>query len=431
MDKPSLTLTGPKQASGVLRLPGSKSISNRALLMSALSGGTHLKNLLISDDTERMLDAFQVLGIEARLTGTNCEVLNPSKLEGFDANDEAVRELYLGNAGTAMRPLVSILAHAKGHFRLTGEPRMYERPIGPLVDALQQIGADIEYLGQPGYPPLLIRGKRLSGGQCELDASLSSQYISSLLMLLPILPEDSSLRLKGEIVSWPYVEITLKMMESFGIRGIEVAGNVISIPGNQQYMREQSYYVESDASSASYFMAGAAITNSKLVIQGIGKHSVQGDAKFAEVMKLMGAKIQIDDDSMTVYGREGELKGIDCDLNHIPDAAMTIAVAAVFGKGRTTIRNIGNWRIKETDRLSAMATELRKIGAEVEEGEDYISILPPDIHTHAKIETYNDHRMAMCFSLLGLTAEGVTILDPNCCAKTYPQFFEDFQSVFT
>ncbi|RTE87296.1 MULTISPECIES: 3-phosphoshikimate 1-carboxyvinyltransferase [Gammaproteobacteria] len=429
MAKDQLTIAGPRHAAGVLRLPGSKSISNRALLMAALGAPAHLSNVLMSDDTQRMLDALSLLGVRATIEDNNVNLVQGLSHQ-TDAKENKLHTLDLGNAGTAMRPLTAILAARPGQYLLTGDKRMCERPIGPLVEALRQLGADIEYKGQIGFPPLLIHGKALTGGYCELDATMSSQYITALLMMLPCLAGDSTLTLKGELVSWPYVEITLKMMADFGISDVLVRGRTIHTRGGQSYQCAESYQVESDASSASYFISGAAITNSSLVLEGVGKNSVQGDIQFVDVMREMGAQIEIEKGSIRVLGAPNGLVGLDCDLNHIPDAAMTIATVAIFAEGPTTIRNIENWRIKETDRLAAMATELSKVGAQVEEGRDFLTIYPPKIHTHAMIETYDDHRMAMCFSLLGLKGPGITILDPQCCSKTYPGFFEDFERVF-
>ncbi|CUS48927.1 MAG: 3-phosphoshikimate 1-carboxyvinyltransferase AroA [Idiomarinaceae bacterium HL-53] len=424
MVKDKLVLAGPRLARGLVQLPGSKSISNRALLLAALAKGpTRLSNVLLSDDTRRMLTALSALGVRVQQQGTDIIVEGQG---GRFCYEGELLVLDLGNAGTAMRPLTAILAGSQGQFLLTGEARMFERPIGPLVATLKQLGADIAFEQAEGYPPLKIHGKNLRGGTCQLDGSLSSQYISALLMLLPLLDGNTELELTGQLVSWPYVEITLAMMKQFGIVGIEVQERKVIVPGNQSYLSPEHYHVESDASSASYFLAAAAMSEGRVTVEGVGKASLQGDIHFADVLEQMGAKVSYGKQTITVVGNSNGLKGGDFDLNHIPDAAMTIAVAAVFAKEPTTIRNIGNWRIKETDRLFAMATELRKVGCVIVEGEDFISIEPPEHHRFAEIETYNDHRMAMCFSLLALREPGICILDPSCCSKTYPQYFEDF-----
>src|SRR5690554_997898 len=425
----SLTLLGPRNVSGSIHLPGSKSISNRALLLAALAKGTtRIENLLVSDDTKWMLAALQTLGcsVELNVETKQAQVVGQGGL--FHAPQQLQTELFLGNAGTAMRPLTAVLAASQGQFLLTGEPRMFERPIGDLVRALEQLGADIRYAGNDDYPPLVIQGRVLKGGAVSIHGGLSSQYISAVLMLLPLLQENSELEITGPLVSLPYIELTLGMMAQFGVEVERLTERNYRVRGQQQYQAPASYSVEGDASSASYFLAAAAIAG-EITVSGVGRKSLQGDRLFAEVLEKMGAQVEYADTSIHV--RKGDLVGGDFDLNAIPDAAMTIATTALFAKGSTTIRNIGNWRIKETDRLAAMATELRKVGATVEEGEDFIVIEPPEQIQHAKIATYNDHRMAMCFSLLALAPAGVTILDPRCCEKTYPSFFQDFASICT
>lgn len=429
----SLTLSGPRVSKGCIRLPGSKSISNRALLLAALAeGSTRIDNLLTSDDTHWMLTALEQLGVGIKQEGEQYQVQG---LGGFFSVDQAQQlSLFLGNAGTAMRPLCAALAASSGRFELTGEPRMKERPIGPLVDALRQLGADVIYTEQEGFPPLQINGNTLSSGKVSIDGSLSSQYISALLMILPLLKgkKSTQLQLTGDLVSLPYIDITVAMMRDFGAAVQQLDERTFVIPAEQRYVSPGYYLVESDASSASYFLAAGAIAG-KIRVEGVGSASLQGDKAFADVLARMGAQVTIEPHAIEVQA--GTLQGGDFDLNAIPDAAMTIATLAVFAKGTTCIRNIANWRIKETDRLHAMATELRKVGAGVEEGEDWICITPPNslepaqAIQHGTIETYHDHRMAMCFALLAFDSAGVTILDPHCCEKTYPAFFQDFNQL--
>ena len=419
----SLTLQPIKKFSGTINLPGSKSVSNRALLLSALSQGkTRLTNLLDSDDVRYMLGALKALNIKYHLSDdrTICDI------EGLGGKLHSAHplELFLGNAGTAMRPLAAALCLADNNIVLTGEPRMKERPIGHLVDALRQGGAKIDYLENEGYPPLHIHGG-FTGGKIAVNGSVSSQFLTALLMAAPLASNDTEITIIGDLVSKPYIDITIKMMAMFGVSVINNQYQTFIIKANQTYQSPGSYLVEGDASSASYFLAAAAIKGGTVRVTGVGKKSLQGDTQFAHVLEKMGAKITWADDYIECT--HGELNGVDMDMNHIPDAAMTIATTALFADGTTTIRNIYNWRVKETDRLSAMANELRKVGATVEEGEDYITITPPAKLNHAEIKTYNDHRMAMCFSLVALSDTPVTILDPKCTMKTFPDYFEQFK----
>ena len=419
----SLTLQPIKRFNGTINLPGSKSVSNRALLLSALSqGNTRLTNLLDSDDVRYMLDALKALGVTYQLSNdrTICDIQGV----GGKLHSSHALELFLGNAGTAMRPLTAALCLGENNIVLTGEPRMKERPIGHLVDALRQGGAKIDYLENEGYPPLHIHGGFI-GGNIQVDGSVSSQFLTALLMASPLADNDTEITILGDLVSKPYIDITIKMMAIFGVSVINDNYQKFVIKAKQTYKSPGTYLVEGDASSASYFLAAAAIKGGTVRVTGVGKKSLQGDTQFAHVLENMGAKVTWADDYIECS--RGELNGIDMDMNHIPDAAMTIATTALFAKGSTTIRNIYNWRVKETDRLSAMATELRKVGAEVEEGNDYITIIPPKSLTHAEIKTYNDHRMAMCFSLVALSDTPVTILDPKCTMKTFPDYFEQFK----
>ncbi|PSW07342.1 3-phosphoshikimate 1-carboxyvinyltransferase [Photobacterium lipolyticum] len=417
----SLTLQPIKKVNGEVNLPGSKSVSNRALLLAALAqGNTRLTNLLDSDDIRHMLNALKQLGVNYQLSAdkTVCEV------EGLGSAFQAEKalELYLGNAGTAMRPLAAALCLADGEFVLTGEPRMKERPIGHLVDALRTAGADVTYLENENYPPLKIIGTGLQGGEVEIDGSISSQFLTAFLMAAPLAKSETVIRIKGDLVSKPYIDITLHIMAQFGVTVENRDYQEFVVAAGQTYQAPGEFLVEGDASSASYFLAAAAIKGGEIKVTGIGKQSIQGDVQFADALAAMGAEIEWGDDF--VIARRGELKAIDMDFNHIPDAAMTIAIAALFAEGTTSIRNVYNWRVKETDRLAAMATELRKVGAEVEEGDDYITITPPAQLKHAAIDTYDDHRMAMCFSLVALSDTPVTINDPKCTSKTFPDYFD-------
>jgi 3-phosphoshikimate 1-carboxyvinyltransferase len=408
---------------GEINIPGSKSISNRALLLATLAKGTTtLTNLLDSDDIRYMLASLKQLGVNYRLSNNNtvCE------LEGMGSplNSEQAQSLFLGNAGTAMRPLCAALTLGHGEFTLTGEPRMEERPIGDLVDALRQLGADVTYLKNDGFPPLTIKAKGLNGGDVEIAGNLSSQFLTALLMVAPLTKDSVNITIKGELVSKPYIDITIALMAKFGVKVINHDYARFEIPSGQQYVSPGKVLVEGDASSASYFLAAGAIQGGEVKVTGVGRLSIQGDVKFADVLAEMGADIEWGDDYIIV--RQSTLTGIDMDMNHIPDAAMTIATAALFAKGVTSIRNIYNWRIKETDRLAAMATELRKVGATVDEGHDYITITPPAVLNTAAIDTYNDHRMAMCFSILAFADCGITINDPDCTSKTFPDYFAQF-----
>ncbi|ENE2581779.1 3-phosphoshikimate 1-carboxyvinyltransferase [Salmonella enterica] len=423
----SLTLQPIARVDGAINLPGSKSVSNRALLLAALAcGKTVLTNLLDSDDVRHMLNALSALGINYTLSAdrTRCDITG----NGGALRAPGALELFLGNAGTAMRPLAAALCLGQDEIVLTGEPRMKERPIGHLVDSLRQGGANIDYLEQENYPPLRLRGGFI-GGDIEVDGSVSSQFLTALLMTAPLAPEDTTIRVKGELVSKPYIDITLNLMKTFGVEIANHHYQQFVVKGGQQYHSPGRYLVEGDASSASYFLAAGAIKGGTVKVTGIGRKSMQGDIRFADVLEKMGATITWGDDFIACT--RGELHAIDMDMNHIPDAAMTIATTALFAKGTTTLRNIYNWRVKETDRLFAMATELRKVGAEVEEGHDYIRITPPAKLQHADIGTYNDHRMAMCFSLVALSDMPVTILDPKCTAKTFPDYFEQLARMST
>lgn len=425
-----ITLNPILRVEGEINLPGSKSLSNRALLLAALAHGTtEVTNLLDSDDIRHMLNALKSLGVSYELSSdkTVCTITGV----GGAFNWQNGLSLFLGNAGTAMRPLAAALClkgQQEAEVVLTGEPRMKERPIKHLVDALVQVGANVQYLEQEGYPPLAIRNTGLQGGKVQIDGSISSQFLTALLMAAPLAEGDMEIQIMGELVSKPYIDITLAMMKDFGVTVENQNYQTFIVKGNQSYISPKRYLVEGDASSASYFLAAGAIKG-KVKVTGIGKNSIQGDRLFADVLEKMGAKITWGEDF--IQAEQAPLHGVDMDMNHIPDAAMTIATTALFAEGETVIRNIYNWRVKETDRLSAMATELRKIGAEVEEGEDFIRIQPLALAQFqaAEIATYNDHRMAMCFSLIALSNTPVTILDPKCTAKTFPTYFSEFEKL--
>ena len=422
--RPSYKLLPPsKSFSGVVRVPGSKSITNRAFLIAALAcGTTRLHNLLRSDDTRYMGEALQKLGVkiefsedfsEATVYGNGGPIDAPA-----DASGEKKAELYLGNAGTAMRSLCAALTLGSGSFCLSGEERMSERPIRDLVDALQKLGAEIRYVETEGYPPVTISAHGLEGGEVSVRGNISSQYLTALLICAPYCKSHLKIRVEGELISEPYVAMTLSVMRRFGLNvewpagypyEFDVPHGVFSSPGD--------FFVEGDASSASYPLAAA---------------SIQGDVAFAEVLRDMGADIRYGsengEDFIECVGPKGKLKSLgDYSAIEIPDAAMTLAVLALFADAPTTIRGIASWRVKETDRIAAMAAELRKVGAEVRESNDSITITPPETLQPATIETYNDHRMAMCFSLVSLGGVPVKIMDPACVNKTYPQYFEDFE----
>jgi len=422
----TLNLSPVSRAEGTLKLPGSKSISNRTLLLAALAEGTtHIRDLLASDDTARMLDALEILGVSLEQTGA--DDWKVTGVGGAFKIKEA--DLFLGNAGTAFRPLTAALALSGGHYKLSGVARMHERPIGDLVDALRQAGADIRYLGNEGFPPLEIFPAAVSGNKVSVRGNVSSQFLTALLMALPLTGQETTIEVVGELISKPYIEITLNLMARFGIQVQRHGWQSFTIPANSCYQSPGELWVEGDASSASYFLAAGAIGRGPVRVEGIGKQSIQGDVRFAEALELMGAEITMGDHWIEAKSG-GKLKALDLDCNHIPDAAMTLAIAALYADGTTTLRNIASWRVKETDRISAMATELRKVGAIVEEGADYIRVTPPaTLIPGAAIDTYDDHRMAMCFSLVSLGGVPVTINDPKCVAKTFPDYFDRFGEI--
>ena len=421
-------------------LPGSKSISNRVLLLSALcTGVTTLDDLLDSDDTRVMLDALTQLGCEVRQTGTRVEIVG---LGGSLAISSA--DLFMGNAGTAMRPLTAALAVLGGDFKLHGVPRMHERPIGDLVDALRLLGCQIDYSGRTGYPPLHIGSPSLQlNAPIQVRGDVSSQFLTALLMALPLVArEDIVIEVVGELISRPYIEITLNLLTRFGVFISRVGWQRFTIPAGSRLKSPGNIYVEADASSASYFIALGAIAtrgagqaaSTSIRIEGVGATSIQGDIRFVDAAVQMGAVVESGPNWLQVSCGAWPLKAIDLDCNHMPDAAMTLAVMALYANGPTTLRNIASWRVKETDRIAAMATELRKFGASVHEGGDYIRIEPPSSPQEwkaASVHTYDDHRIAMCFSLAAFNPAKlpVRIEDPKCVAKTFPDYFETLFSV--
>ncbi|HEX7053330.1 MAG TPA: 3-phosphoshikimate 1-carboxyvinyltransferase [Burkholderiales bacterium] len=416
----ALELKPARGARGTVRLPGSKSISNRVLLLAALAAGeTELHGLLDADDTRVMREALGRLGVSFR-DGTVSGAGGPFPVKQA--------ELFLGNAGTALRPLAAALALCGGEYRLSGVPRMHERPIGDLVDALRGIGARIEYAGRQGFPPLhVFPGKIALGKAVKVRGDVSSQFLTALLMALPLAGRDARIEVEGELISRPYVEITLNVMRRFGVPVEREGWRSFAVPAGR-YVSPGKVLVEGDASAASYFLAAGALGGGPVRVQGVGRGSIQGDVRFTEVLERMGARVTMGEDWIECAGR-APLRPIDMDLNHIPDAAMTAAVLALFADGPSTIRNIASWRVKETDRIAAMATELRKLGASVEEGADRLEITPGKMKPGVAIDTYDDHRIAMSFSLVALGGVPVAIRDPGCVAKTFPEYFERFGEI--
>jgi 3-phosphoshikimate 1-carboxyvinyltransferase len=424
LDIPPLSSAG-----GTVRLPGSKSISNRVLLLAALShGDTTVHDLLASDDTAVMLAALRQLGCSVAQDGNTAVI---SGLGGRPVQSPA--KLFMGNAGTAMRPLTAALALLGGEFELSGVPRMHERPIGDLVDALRQLGCAIDYLGNEGFPPLRLRpGQPALQEPIRVRGDVSSQFLTALLMALPLVAkQDIRIEVVGELISRPYIEITLKLLQRFGIDVRRDGWERFTIPAGSRYQSPGEIHVEGDASSASYFIGLGAIAaaspgHARIEILGVGADSIQGDIRFIEAAQMMGARVESAPNSLRISRGAWPLKAIDLDCNHIPDAAMTLAVMALYADGTTTLRNIASWRVKETDRIAAMACELQKFGAVVEEGADFLKITPPVQWKTGAIHTYDDHRVAMCFSLAALNPAQlpVRILDPKCVAKTFPDYFE-------
>ena len=430
-----LDLAPIQQASGSVALPGSKSISNRVLLLSGLAQGvTDIGQLLDADDTRVMLAALQNLGVRLEAL----PAAHAWRVTGVGVDFPVRRaDLFLGNAGTAFRSLTAVLALSPGHYRLSGVPRMHERPIGDLVDALRLLGANIGYEGQDGYPPLALEGLRVSGESLatRVRSNVSSQFLTALLMAMPLVAGQraASIEVVGELISKPYIEITLNLMRRYGVVVEREGWSRFTVAPGQHYRSPGNIEVEGDASSASYFLALGAIAGGPVTVTGVGQGSIQGDVRFVDTLLAMGAQVEMGEHSITVSGvfaaRGERLRAIDADFNAIPDAAMTVAVLALFADGVSTLRNIGSWRVKETDRIAAMATELGKLGAVVEAGADYLRITPPTQVLAATIDTYDDHRVAMCFSLAACSGVGVRINDPGCVAKTFPEYFKVLASL--
>ena len=415
----NITLSPIRKISGEVILPGSKSLSNRILLLSMLAEGqTEIQNLLDSDDIRRMVEALETLGIEFEENRAKNRI-SVSGTAGIIPVSEAT--LMLGNAGTAIRPLTAAMTLGHGRFVLDGVARMRERPIIDLVEGLSQLGANLHCLNETDCPPVEVIANGLPGGKTRLSGAISSQYLTAILLVAPYAKKDVEIEITDKLVSVPYVEMTLRLMQRFGVSVNHTDFQSFHIP-RQNYQSPGSIFVEGDASSASYFLAGAAITKGTVTVKGCGTESMQGDARFAEVLEKMGALVEWGPNQVKLTG--AALNGIDVDMNQMPDAAMTLAVAALFASGPTAIRNIYNWRVKETERLQAVSTELRKLGAVVEEGYDYLVIQPPKQIKAVSIDTYDDHRMAMAFSLAACGNSPVTINNPGCVSKTFPDYFE-------
>jgi len=425
-----LDLPSAKYAQGVVTLPGSKSISNRVLLLSALAQGTtRIEGLLESDDTAVMLTALKQLGVQVEIhSAQSVSVTGVSRFPVTQAS------LFMGNAGTAIRPLTAALAVMGGQYTLSGVPRMHERPIGDLVEGLREMGAQISYLDQQGYPPIEILAPEHLSDRVRVQGSVSSQFLTAVLMAAPLAVARSGRALTveviGELISKPYIEITLNLMARFGVTVERQGWQQFVIHADAVYHSPGTIFVEGDASSASYFLALGAVGGGPVKVVGVGARSIQGDVAFADVIEAMGAQVRREEASIEVTGlnvAEGQkLKAFDADFNLIPDAAMTAAALALFADGPCTLRNIASWRVKETDRIHAMETELRKLGARVESGPDWLRVYPvsPGRWQDAAIDTYDDHRIAMCFSLASFGQSKVRIMDPGCVSKTFPTYFD-------
>jgi len=423
-DAATLDLAPIARTEGEVALPGSKSISNRTLLLSALARGTTvLEGLLDADDTAHMLEALRMLGVAIDRTGTTCVVQGAN---GRFPNGTA--RLYLGNAGTAVRPLTAALAMQGGDYAIAGVPRMHERPIGDLVDALRHQGCDIRYTGRDGYPPLAIGAAGgHAGGRLPIRGDVSSQFLSAVLMALPIARgaahTETTIALTTPLISRPYAEITLRLMRRFGVDVETPDAATFRLAATPGYVSPGTFHVEGDASAASYFLAAGVIGGGPVRVSGVGRNSIQGDVAFADVLARQGADIRIGDDF--IEARRGRpLAGGTIDCIAIPDAAMTLAITALFARAPTRLVNIGSWRVKETDRIAAMAAELAKLGATLAAGNDWLEVAPLAEFRHAAIDTYDDHRMAMCFALAAIGGAGVTINDPGCVRKTFPGYFD-------
>jgi 3-phosphoshikimate 1-carboxyvinyltransferase len=438
----TLTVKPISRIEGVVTLPGSKSLSNRCLLLAALSkGNTRVDNLLDSDDIRYMLQALEQMNVPIERHSSDSVTVTgqAGPINAPSSSLDARCELFLGNAGTAMRPLAAALCMGQGAFVLDGVARMRERPIADLVDGLRQLGANVQCVAETGCPPVTIQANGVKGGTASISGKMSSQFLSSLLMAAPLADGSVTIQIKDELISAPYVALTIGLMKKFGVH-VETSGDMDATPSftiseTEQYQSPGTILVEGDASSASYFLAGGAITGGTVVVRGCGSDSVQGDVAFANVLEQMGATVVWAPESITVSRDPAtKLKGVDVDCGKIPDAAMTLAVAALFAEGPTTIRNVYSWRLKETERMKAIVAECTKLGGRVEEFNDYCIIHPPTdnkINDNVLIETYDDHRMAMTFSLAACGGVNVIINDPGCTAKTFPTYFDMLESIST
>ncbi|QRN41124.1 MAG: 3-phosphoshikimate 1-carboxyvinyltransferase [Neisseriaceae bacterium] len=429
MKSSSLLLGRNSIRSSNIMLPGSKSISNRVLLLAALSKGEcHLHNVLDSDDTQYMQKALKFLGIDIKNINQN-EIMIKGNQGNFTVKEA---DLFLGNAGTAFRPLTSVLALQDGYYRIHGTTRMHERPIKDLVDSLQTMGSNIKYLKQSGYPPLKIEPFKYNGiSTVTVNGNVSSQFLTALLMAAPLLKQEIEIQVIGDLISKPYIDITLNIMAKFGINIHNHSFKSFTIPNNSEYIAPKSYYIESDASSASYFLAAAFLTGTPLTLEGMGQDSIQGDIEFAYELEKLGAHLYMTKQSITL-SRNNKLAipAFDIDAINIPDAAMTFCIIALVANGTSTIRNIASWKVKETDRIEAMKKELEKLGATIQTTENSIQITPPSIISpNIAIDTYDDHRMAMCFSLVSLLNTPIIINNPECVNKTFPNFFKVLASL--
>lgn len=404
---------------GKIRIPGSKSISNRAILIASLASGTcQLEGMLESDDTYYMIEVWKKLGVQVEKEGERLIVKGcDGKPGAFDG------ELYIENAGTAARFLTAALTLGEGTYTLTGNARMKQRPIRDLIDALEPLGCEIKDLDGTGCPPVAIKADGLPGGIVRIPGDKSSQYVSAIMLAAPYAKTETIIEIQGHLVSRTYVEMTRAMMEDFGVQCEWVDEQTLRIPPNQSYQSGE-YSIEGDASSASYFLAMAAVTEGTIQIDGIAKDTTQGDFGLVEILEKMGCEVTWGENSVTLRGRP--LKGIEVDMNTMSDVAPTLAVVALFAEGKTVINNVGNMRIKECDRIEALVTELSKLGAKVEEREDGLTVYGNGDFHGAEMATYDDHRMAMCLALAGLKIPGVKILDPGCVSKTFPDFFDRF-----
>ena len=423
-----ITLKASKQVRGCIKLPGSKSITNRVLLMAALGNGvTKLIDPLRSEDTDQMINALIKLGVSVKEVNDDKNIIEIKGIEHNFPNKNT--NLFLGNSGTTFRPLAAVLAMMEGDYYLSGIERMHERPIKDLVDALEQMGSSIQYEKNHGYPPITINNSSIEISEpIQIKGDISSQYLTALLIAGPISNNEFNIEVVGDLISKPYIDITLKLLTKFNIFYNNDNWRLFSLKKDSVYRNPTKIFVEGDASSASYFFAAASLSGS-IEIKGVTKDSIQGDLKFLDIISKMGAKIEYKSDSIQV-SKASNLKGLEIDCIEIPDAAMTLAIMAVFADKPTKLNNIGSWRVKETDRILAMDNELTKMGVEVSTTHDSMTIFPQkQLNDNISIETYNDHRIAMCFSLFCLKNLNITIQDPNCVNKTYPDYFKDLKSV--